>query len=490
MAKTLTVAGTNFMPFIKTNSAEITEVIQSEANSMMCEFVFKDPADVPSVGSEIIYKDGSRFLFGGFISAMSPVEFGKGGAFVYDVEATDYTYLMNNKIARRAYSNATLKTIVEDLIGTYAGEYNFTTTNVETGPTLASITFDHISLRQCFEKIAKRTGYVWWIDYEKNVYFQSQQTDTAPEDLRDSLDNHLELAINYDTSQVRNAVIVIGSELGEQSSSTSVETFTGDGETRSWTLVDRPSNVVSIKVNGVAQQFSLDVNERDTDNFIYSFSGASFRQTAGETTLTGSDTIEIEYNPRIPIVARRVDQNSITTLKAFEGGDGIHEYTIKEASITSRAEAIERADQELAEFADPLVNGIFKTRSGLLQPGSVFAPGQILTVNLPSYMLPEDTALLIQEVKISMVEDEDGATTEYFYEVKFGGKIVSIEKFLQTLANETEEVTDVDEIITIEGTNDEMRLADATPTDTLTTPPFKWSPGTPTMVWGLFEWKE
>lgn len=515
---------------------------------MDMQIIVKPGQSRPQEGSEVVFKDDARFLFGGFISRVSPKEYGEGGFFLYEVEVSDYAYILNSKVARRAYSNMTLKAIVEDLLGTYVdASYGFTTTFVETGPLITSIVFDHISIRKCFEKLNKLTGYVWWVDYEKNVYFQADistgSANAAPETITDSTNNFSEIGISYETSQVRNTVIVIGSSDGEESLSTNTQTFTGDDETRSWELDDRPSTVVSIKINGVSQQFSLDLNERDTDVFVYNFEGKSFRLTNGQTTPVGADLlledgfallqetgdkidldtlvendiIEIVYYPRIPIVAHKKDDTSIAFFAALDGGDGIMEYTLKDPSITSKAEALERAQQELDDFADPLVTGIFKTRTGLLTTtfgdlllesgdallqengdnidlesiNEFFEPGQILTVNLPTYGINTDTTFLIQEVTIEMTET--ASTVQYIYTVRFGGRLAGVREFLESLASQStgEEVSDATEIVTIEDVSDLLVMEEGTAASRtiLSVFPFDWeASGATVSKWNLAEW--
>jgi hypothetical protein len=488
MAKTLTIAGSNFLPQYQTNSAQIREIVQNKSNVMTMQIVVKAGQTTPREGSEIVFKDGSRFLFAGYITRIRPEEVGEGSFFIYTVEASDYSWLFNNKIARRAYENETLFDIVNDLLTTYVdSSYGFTTSNVATGPTIPSITFDHISVRKCLEKLQKLTGYNWFVDYQKNLYFQAATADPAPETITDSSDNFTDISIAYDTSQVRNSVIVIGSSDGQQSESLFQEAFVGDGETRGWELQDAPSEVVSITVNAVSKQFSLDVNERDTDDFVYSFTGHSFRQTDAGVTYTALDTIVISYYPRVPIIVQKQDVDSIAFFAGKDGGDGIYEYTLKEEAVSSKAEALERAQQELDEFAMPLVNGQFTTRTSLLDPGSIFAPGQYLTVNLPTYDIDDDTAFLIQEVNINLLETSS-TTTEYEYTVRFGGKLVGVREFLESLASETSEVQDATEILTLEHASDALEIEDTTPTRTNITPPFKWGSGSPQGKWGLSEW--
>lgn len=487
--KTLTLAGVDFMPRIATHRSVITEKIQNLTNTCKIELAIKTGLAMPSEGSEIIYKDGARFLFGGFLTRIDPVETGEGEFFLYDVEASDYGWIFGQKIARKAYSNATLKSIVEDLLGTYVdSSYGFTTTNVQTGPTIDSITFDHISVRKCLEKLSKLTGYIWRVDYQKNLYFQEKDTSQAGESITDTSDNFDKVSLAYDTTQIRNRVIVIGSTAGEESASSNTETFTADGETRSWELEDLPSTITSITLDGVTQAFSLDLNEKDTDDFIYNFNDKRIYLTDGTTTPANPKPIVVEYYPRIPIIKQRESASSITTMSALDGGDGVYEITIKEPSITSKAEATERADRELDEFADPLLKGVFTTRTSLLS-GTVFTPGQILKVTLPSWGINTESAFLIQQVDIEMVENEPSGTTEYIYTVRFGGKLVDIETFLAHLAEDGDEVQEADKILTIFGASDQMELDDNTPTKTNYTPPFEWGPsGNPQFVWNKSEW--
>src|SRR3954452_435823 len=217
MAKTLTISAANLLPQYATNSARIRETVQNKAGVMTMDIIVKVGQSAPVEGSEIVFKDGSRFLFAGYISKISPEETGEGQLFKYAVEASDYSYIFNNKIARRSYTNHTLAYIVADLMDTYLdSSYGFDLTNVATGPTISGITFDHISIRKCFEKLQKLTGYVWYVDYEKQLFFQTTSAVPAPETITEDSANFDEVGIALDTSQVRNSVIVIGSIDGEQ----------------------------------------------------------------------------------------------------------------------------------------------------------------------------------------------------------------------------------------------------------------------------------
>lgn len=490
MAKTLTLAGVNFLPQYKTSSAHIREIVQNKSNVMNMKIIVRPGQNSPQEGSELVFKDDSRFLFAGFVTKVTPEETGEGQLFSYNIETSDYSFIFGQKIARRAYQNQTLNYIVTDLMNEYIGaSYGFDLTNVATGPTIDSVVFDHISVRKCFEKLQKLTGYIWYVDYEKRLFFTTQSATPAPETITDTTENFQSINIDLDTTQVKNSVIVIGSPDGQQSETYTEETFVGDDTQRSWELQSAPSEIVFIKKNGVEQQYSLDANERSDDVFVYSFSGKSFRVTQNQATYTPSDTVVIRYYPRVPIIVRKIDQNSIDFFAALDGGDGIYEVTLKEPSIITKDEALERAQTELDEYSFPLVIGRFNTRTGLLSGGSIFSPGQVVTVNLPTYGITTDTGFLVQEVNIRL--SENASETEYLYEVRFGGKLVGVQEFLENLAADSgaDDTTGPDGILTLESAADEFEAEDSVPTHSNTIPPYEYGPaGTPQGKWNLSEW--
>lgn len=514
MALTLTIGGTNFLPQYKTNSARITERLNNAANTLRLEVVKKKGSgSVPSEGQEIVFKDGSRFLFGGYISLVDPTETGEGEQITYSIEATDYTYILINKMAQKSYEDKTLAYIVNDLLSTYVDSgYAFTDNNVETGPTISTISFNHISLRKSFEKLAGVTGYKWYVDYEKDVHFFANDSTLAPEDFTDSSDNFYSVDIAIDTSQVRNSIVVRGGR--EETSSSFSQDFAGDGEAREWILREKPKTMVSIEENisggGFSSKaFGVDPIDDDTGyDYMFNYQEKYVRATATTTTLTTADVLRVTYNYEVPVIVKLRSSTSINSMKALEGGDGIHDHIINRPDVTSKAEAREIALNEIEEYGNPLLTAVVKTRSGLLSSGSIFKTGQVVTVNLPTWGISSDTQYQIQQVEVSL--SEDGSNIEYNYVVTFGGRLIGIREFLEGLAGEEKVILDTEEIDRIEAFEDvipvtesigrepntesenaEVSFSEST-TDTEVTPPFKWapysSPATLSAKWNKFEW--
>jgi hypothetical protein len=490
VGRSLLIAQQNYLPYYLTDSVTIRE----KDGVMDMSLVVPTVAQRPKASSEVIFRDNERVLFGGYITRNNSRELVVGKAYQYDIEVSSFAHILTEKVAKRSYEDKTLSFIVLDLMSTYVdSRYGFDVSNVATGPTIKSIAFDHQDLRTCFDKISARTGYIWRVDYEKRLRFTAPAAIPAPVAFTDTSNNYESLDIGYDPSQCRNSVTVIGNSDGEQDVNTTTETFYGDGDARSWELEFKPSEVVSISINGTPQQFSLDVNERETDVFTYSFSGSSFRLTESQTTPTGdgeegtSQEIEIVYYPRVPIITKEIDEASIAFFRLLDGGDGIKEYTIKEQSVRTKEEASARALEELKLFALPLVNGTVVTRSGLLLGGPVFEVGQALTVNSPTYDINFDAVFTIRDVITTIIENDEGV--EYQHVIQFGGRLIGIKEFLESLAARESAVADAELILTLESASDSMTLADEVPTMNTATPPYKYKNGnTPVGKWNLAEW--
>lgn len=507
---TLTIGGANFLPQYKKDSARITENLANQGNR--CEMVItqKSGQTAPSTGKEIIFKDGSRFLFGGYITRVTPEEYGVGQLIRYRVEAVDYTYVLINKAAQESYSSMTLGAIVADLLSTYVhAGYGITGTAVATGPTITTINFNHISLRQCFENLSKLTGFIWWIDYAKDVHFIDPGAGaSAPEAFRDSPStNHESVSINVDLSQVRNDVVILG---GTAESSNYPQVILGDGNAREWVLVYPVSTMVSVELDTgagyVSKTFGVDPKDDPTAyDFMYSPTRGSIR--CGTAATPGAThKLRVTFKYPFPVVTEVQDAASIAALAALEGGDGIHAYTITDPTIVSTAQASARGLKELDAYSNPILSGVIRTRTGLLSAGSYFSAGQRLTVNLPAWGISTDTNYTIQKVVTTITSND--SQIEYHYEITFGGRLLGVVDFLIALATVENPLDTAGEVETIHAVSAILSIAEViarddnlkTVTDTLTlvetapsritqTPPFQWKPGGANpLQWNKGEW--
>lgn len=509
MALTLTIGGTNYKPQYKTGSAKITSQLNNQGDSCTMTIIQRSGQSAPTVGQEIIFKDGSRFLFGGFVSKLTPVETGVGQLIEYTLEATDYTYLLVNKYAQEVYEARTLNYIVTDLFSQFMDSgYGLTLGSVATGPTVTTIAFNHISLRQCFENLSKITGYIWWVGYDKVVHFIDPSGGaSAPEAIRDSTRNFESVVITVDASQVRNDIVIMG---GVEESNNYPQVILGDANAREWVLVYPVTTMVSIELSTgggayVTKTFGIDPKDDETLYYaMYNPTRGSVRLSSGSATPGATDKIKVTFTYPKTVLTEVQNASSIIAMKAIEGGDGKHSYTINDTTLLSLDQALQRGLKELDQYSNPTLSGRFITRTGLLSAGSYFTPGQLLTVNLPTRGISVDTSYVILKVVTTMTED--GTNIEYRYEITFGGRLLGVVDLLQYLATPQEPLDESGEVQKIKAIAEVMTLAETITrnnnsrniTESMTvaesisktnfTPPFKWQPAGSAAKWGKAEW--
>ena len=232
--------------------------------------------------------------------------------------------------------------------------------------------------------------------------------------------------------------------------------------------------------------------------YMFNFQEKFVRCSAATTTPIAWILLVPTYRYEVPIIAKSQNNQSIEAMKAIEWWDGLYEHIIVDESITTKDEAKARAAAEIADYANPIVNGNFQTRTGLLQSGSKFVPWQILTISLNSRGLTGDYN--IQEMTTTTADE-----SEFYYDIRFGGRLLNVFNYFlnniskEIVMKENEELLSievVDETVTITET-----ITKATPETVIEsvlitenasastfTPPYTWWDDADEGRWGIFEW--
>lgn len=501
------------MPRYVTGTAQITSQIQNQGDTLDITLNIKKGQTPPTAGQEIIFKDGSRTLFGGFITKMTPTEIGAGELISFAIEATDYTYILINKTVQGAYTDWTLYEIVTDIItNDIDSRYGISYAGVSaiSPPILSTVTFNHTTIRQAFETLAKLTGCIWWMGYDKVVYFISPtQALPAPEQITDTSKNWIEgMQISVDVTQVKNDIVVLG---GTSESAAYTQEIKCDGVAREWVLLYPVQTMQEVDLDSgsgyVTKTFGVDPVDDETLYYsVYSPTRGSIRVGSGTTTPASGYKIKVKYTYPVPIITEVKDATSIIAMQALEGGDGIHKDTISDPTITSQDQAVIQALTELLAFSFPILSGEFQTRTGLLTKPGFFAAGQAITVYLPSWGISGSTVYIVQKIVTTLAES--GSSIEYFYDITFGGRLIGVLDFLQALAEPQtpmdtsgllQKVLSLADVVTTaetitqngnEKTDNETVTTAETIAMALFTPPYKWQtdPGATTAYWNLAQW--
>jgi hypothetical protein len=196
-----------------------------------------------------------------------------------------------------------------------------------------------------------------------------------------------------DNNQIRNLVYVEG---GYEIATAVTHVILGDGNARAWALPWGPKTI-----SGTLGGTPIVIGEEGTNSddgtydFFYNYYEKRFFCATAEPTPPDATPIVLTITYDYPIIEYAQSDESIATIAATEGGNGIYEYVYRDNSISTRYEATRRAQIELNRYAKPLIRGSFTTYT------YGFIPGQNLVINITDH--PYNGTYLIQTVKIECV---------------------------------------------------------------------------------------
>lgn len=339
----------------------------------------------PVLNAEIIITlDGVRIFGGSILALETSVE--ARPTVRFSVECVDFSYQLDRRLVTERYTGFTAQEIIEDLVVAYAPTY--TTTGVSASVDISTIAFNRLTLSECFDKLAKLTNHLWYVDYYKNVYFFSRESDPAPFNITDDSGNYIpeSLRIKSDLSQLRNKVFVQGSEQPSDTSRTTLHA--GDGEKTEFPTNFKFDTLPTVLVDGVAQ--TVGVEYLDTTGFDCYWSRQEkyvrFDPTAIPPAPTSPDTTNIAITgfPLVPVVAEVPDNESIVEFGEFE-------HYVKETTLTTQDETISRGIAELDAYAMELTDASFDTYTVGLRTGQL--------ININSAMHGVDADYVVQSVR-------------------------------------------------------------------------------------------
>lgn len=359
----------------------------------------------PALNDDVkIYEDGS-LIFGGVV--VSTAEKIDGLVRYYTVTCKDYTELLDGTLVVASYSAQTVGFIINDLITNFAAGLGITQTHVVGTFTVNAATFNYISLSQALTQLANAIpGYDWYIDYNKDIHFFPTGTLTAPFGLDDTSGNFNYGTLEYDAdqSQIRNSVIVRG---GTSTQSAITNTQVSDGVqviyyvgynlgtfTAQHALAASPTSFLTLTVgqDGVDNPASF--------NCLYNPNLGLLRFVSAYPV---GDVVKTSGIPQYPLLSIVTDPTSVATY-------GTKGYLIFDKTITTKQQAIDRAQSELAKYKSPNYTGTFETfKDGLVS-------GQLITIACPLRGI--SGTYKIQQIDITL-RTPSAVTSDLRYAVQF-----------------------------------------------------------------------
>lgn len=442
LAISITVNGVERNNVIRFDSVKREDNLNSLVDTLSFSIDYPNVATWrPTVNGEVVMSiDGTR-VFGGIIIEIEERYLGNH-ALVYDVKCKDYAHLFDRNLVTDRYEDETVQDALVDIVEKYTT--GFTTTNIG-GASLTpdAMTFDGMTVSECFTQVARRYNYKWFVDYYKNVHFFEKDEVLAPFDLTDTSNNYIYDSLNFrtDFTQLRNRVRIKG---GESESNPRTETHSGTGSKEEFALAYKYAGLPTVLVDSVAQVVGVDGLDDDGDkDVLWSYQEKYLRFTAGHIPAAGTDNIEVTGVPLLPLNVIVSDGPSIATY-------GVYEFRKEEKRLTTKPDALAFAQAELDAYKSPIIEGDFETNT----PG--LRSGQTINVNSTLRGLNED--FIIQSVSITL-QSRDKA----LYSVKLASsKVVSLTELLQELLrDDSVSLDELESIFTFEQLFDIFGMTDS-----------------------------
>ena len=183
---TVEIDGVDRTSYITPGSFDIKSKLTAKLDT--CTFTMEKARAVePTEWQEVIVRDGTEKIFGGYIVSKEE-EVGNDLDVDFLIAASDYGILTEKSIIKAEYLQQTDGYILADLFATYLPTIN-ATTFVATVETHERIRFNRFTLREAIDLLAGMAEAEWFIDYDRNLHFFQGQDSVAPFSLSQTPDN-------------------------------------------------------------------------------------------------------------------------------------------------------------------------------------------------------------------------------------------------------------------------------------------------------------
>jgi len=271
-------------------------------------------------------------------------------------------------------------------------------TNVALGAVVDTVIFPtDMTVASAINQLAEASGFAWWIDEERELYFQPRTFTTAAFSLSGTSGNYRNFSVRRTREDKVNAALmrVDMSAVGYEE-----ESFAGNGTATKWTLTYPVGQIVAILLNGQEVQSGIWLADSDSA-YYYEEGTADIRQDPDEAVLTSSDTLIVRYRKFGANHIYTDDSADISTTATAEGNSGIYQGVFDRAGI-GLVQALAEGDAIVAERKKVVAEIEYETDQQIESTCSQLRPGQLQTIANSFFSVTSGT-YLIREVSITDV---------------------------------------------------------------------------------------
>jgi hypothetical protein len=368
-----------------------------------------------------VYDQNDVLAFSGYIANPKEQKPGFQKSLIHTVTCVDQHRLADKRRLAAVYTQKTIGFIVQDIVLKVLANEGVTIGSVYDGlapsPNLwpspdlfpsgnvgliPQATFVYCKVSEALDALVKQASaagipYYWQIDQNKQLWFVPYtaivNSNIIDGTKIDQINNPPTVQRKNDT--YRNTQYVLG---GVAQTVPQQETRVGDGNTTSWPMGYDLATTPTITVNSVAKVVA--VKGSTGADFYWAQGDPVIAQDSNGTKLRGPsdpggpDTLVVSYVGQYPTVIISQNNAQVAYEASLDGTSGIVEDVEQDNTITSADSGFSLASQLLTRYA---VQGTLFQGSTLV---SGYAPGQLVTVDLPDHGL-NNAEMLIESVNAS-----------------------------------------------------------------------------------------
>lgn len=256
--------------------------------------------------------------------------------------------------------------VVTAIITDYLAAHGISAGTIEGGSSISEITFNGQSASEALNDLAKRDGFIWWIDEDKALQYMAQTSYTAPWHVTAAEGNYITLGGSGSLDNYANTIYQRGPETGISDLRT--ESQVGDGVRFEFKLTYRAYSNVSVKVNNVAKTLGIKGTDSGKD-FYWSQGDDIIYQDEGGAVLTAGDTLAVTYRGQVSLFVKIEDKVEIATRAAAESTSGIYEALFEDSSAIYLDLNVSAAETHLRQMPFDRADLTYQTDKGGLRAG-------------------------------------------------------------------------------------------------------------------------
>ena len=319
---------------------------------------------------------------------------------IYTISVTDNHQICDKHKIVEVFEDETISDIMDYIVTNYLSEDGITIGEITNGDIVVSeLICNYISASDVFDKLAEKTGAIWYVDKDKKLYMLERSESISDYVLDDDFP-YMNLKVKDHRQNYRNVQYLIGGKAETEIQTEHIIAY----ENQTSFLTGYPIyKVPAIYVDDVEKTVGIKDVEEGKD-FYWNKESDVFTTSL---TLSGGEDVKIVYTGAFPITAKATDESQILERAGIERNGGKYEDAETISNVGTLSELLDLALTRLRQYGKMGKEITFYTKQEGLEAGDT------MYSDLPKYNV-NNMDLLILRVTIS----EDSTFDNYLYYVE------------------------------------------------------------------------